>query len=405
MELRDMEESSYQQRRYHYQQAFAHALAADRLTQDSTQTELEQLQQDLQLSPAEVIQLERQVYAHFAHASANFAASNPTSSNFASADPATTQLPDPPLEPLPPTELQDSQLRLPADQPTDQPTDQPINQPTSFPGYYTDLRNALAQADWQAADQETLNLMLKLAKRETEGWLDVLAIQQFPCRDLDRIDRLWHHASRGKFSFSKQLEIYAAPATTPKARFLKFHSDEYERALVFSEEVGWWRSGAEFYKYYRQLNFSLQAPLGQFPALWFWRIPWWVSLQFGGLGNDRGGCRVDPPIIAALMERLQLCKQQNKQQNKQQTNLSSEHTQIPHSAALSERSESGQFETGQFETGQFESERSAISEGGVVEPSRELPPTELPSPSEELDARYRGTDDAFRSDNDGIERY
>jgi hypothetical protein len=379
MELRDVEESSYQQRRYQYQQAFAHALAADRLTQDSTQAELEQLQQDLQLSPAEVIQLERQVYAHFAQVLAN-----PASANVAAAAPAATQLPEPPSEPLPPTELQDSQSRLSVDHPPAQPVDQPI----SFPSYYTNLRNALAQANWQAADQETLNLMLKLAKRETEGWLDALAIEQFPCRDLERIDRLWHQASRGKFSFSKQLEIYTSPVTTPKARFLKFHSDEYERALVFSEEVGWWRSGAEFYKYYRQLNFSLQAPLGQFPALWFWRIPWWVALQFGGLGNDRGGCRVDPQTIAVLMERLQLCKQQNQQHANQQTNAFSETAQSSHSDISVERSDAGQFGSRQFESEHSESQRSATSEVGAVDPSRDLPPTELTRPTDGLDPRY-----------------
>jgi hypothetical protein len=300
MELRDVEEAHQAKCRW-YEEEFARALAANQLTQEATQERLWQLQQDLQLDAAEVIQLERQVYARSVQPSASTSAASPDADLFA------TRLPDSSSsDELAPTELQDTRSPI-----------SPEHSAT-LPSYYTELRNALTQKDWGEADRATLDLMLKLTRRETEGWLDLAAIEQFPCRDLERIDQLWNEASQGKFSFSKQLEIYSTPIP-PKARFLKFFGDDYERALSFSEQVGWWRSRAEFYKYYNQLIFGFEAPAGQFPALWFWAIPWWKALQFGGLGSSRGGCRVDPQTIAALMVQLQSCQTQQANPSTQST--------------------------------------------------------------------------------------
>ncbi|PSB03963.1 hypothetical protein C7B76_32300, partial [filamentous cyanobacterium CCP2] len=270
MELRDMEEVHQEKCRW-YQEEFAKAVQAQQLSDSATQESLWQLQQDLRLDAAEVIQLERQVYAHLEHPS-QLQPAIPLSDTI-----LTTRLADPPPNELAPTELQDSRSRLSSPEELE-----------SLPSEYRELEAALKTKNWQEADRATLALMLKLSDRETEGWLDLAAIESFPCKELNRIDRLWNDASQGKFSFSKQLQIYSNP-TPPKPRFLRLYGDDYERALVFSEEVGWWRSGAEFYKYYNQLAFEAEAQPGHFPALWFWTIPWWKALQFGGLGASRGG--------------------------------------------------------------------------------------------------------------------
>lgn len=69
---------------------------------------------------------------------------------------------------------------------------------------YSQLENLLKQKDWKQADRETFRLMLKVAKRESEGWLNLESIDYFPCPDLKKIDGLWVKYSNGRFGFSVQ---------------------------------------------------------------------------------------------------------------------------------------------------------------------------------------------------------
>ena len=67
---------------------------------------------------------------------------------------------------------------------------------------YQALETYLQNEQWQEADEETLKVMLKVADREEQGWLDPDSINNFPCEDLRIIDRLWVKYSKGKFGFS-----------------------------------------------------------------------------------------------------------------------------------------------------------------------------------------------------------
>merc|ERR1739838_983563 len=73
---------------------------------------------------------------------------------------------------------------------------------------YEKLRDFLAAGKWKEADEETGNCMLKVTKREKEGWLRVEDMDDFPCQDLGTIDQLWLKYSNGKFGFSLQKQIY-----------------------------------------------------------------------------------------------------------------------------------------------------------------------------------------------------
>ncbi|WP_372743786.1 GUN4 domain-containing protein [Nostoc sp. C052] len=57
------------------------------------------------------------------------------------------------------------------------------------------------------ADRETDNLMLNIAKRETERYLDYKQINSFSCDDLRKIDQLWISNSDNRFGFSVQKKI------------------------------------------------------------------------------------------------------------------------------------------------------------------------------------------------------
>jgi hypothetical protein len=77
-----------------------------------------------------------------------------------------------------------------------------------WPQQYKQLLDYLAAGDWQKADKETAEMMLKVANRESQGYLDEKAIEKFPCSDLRTIDQLWVQYSDGRFGLSVQKRIY-----------------------------------------------------------------------------------------------------------------------------------------------------------------------------------------------------
>ena len=69
---------------------------------------------------------------------------------------------------------------------------------------YRELEKLLKEKEWLKADGLTARIMLKVANREKEGWLNEDSVKIFPCIDLQTIDKLWVHYSDGKFGFSVQ---------------------------------------------------------------------------------------------------------------------------------------------------------------------------------------------------------
>jgi len=171
---------------------------------------------------------------------------------------------------------------------------------------YTHLQDLLESNQWQKADEETLSVMLQATERTQAGWLDAIAIAKFPCTDLHTIDRLWGRYSDEKFSFRVQYRLYSGVTISTENAVNLSRSDE-EQALELCKNVGWWVKRLEFLRYYNQFDFTLQAPDGHLPALWFWTIPWTEALQYGGIGSGRGGCRLDHRILTAFIDRLEQC--------------------------------------------------------------------------------------------------
>jgi GUN4-like len=159
-----------------------------------------------------------------------------------------------------------------------------------------DLKTLLLQEEWQAADDVTFRLMLQATNRLAEGWLDVDAIAQLPCSLLHQLDQLWLEASHGHFGFSVQRQIYLQEAGL--------------EALQLNQQVGWLLFQAKpfsFFKFYDFLNFSLEAPRGHLPALWYWRLPLVASWLSGGFGTGRGAGYGDNRLFDAMMLRLDRC--------------------------------------------------------------------------------------------------
>lgn len=287
IESQDVEAARQEKRRW-YAEEFAKVIDGDRVMNDATTHDrLLSLQRELELERSEVAQIEQQVYA--AKLNLDLDQFNPAILTQPFSSPQ-------PVDALPPTRLQSARSHS--------------STSTILPSYYRELVNCLQTRQWRQADQETFLIMLHVTHREEQGWLNSKAIETFPCEDLQRLDRLWGEHSNEKFSFRRQRRIYHN-TPLPKPSLLRLSNATYDKALIFSKTVGWWRSGAEFYKYYNQLTFDLEdydIPDGHLPALWFWKIPWWRAMRFGGLWASRGGCSVDVQTLSTFMGKLQNCQ-------------------------------------------------------------------------------------------------
>lgn len=172
------------------------------------------------------------------------------------------------------------------------------------PARYAQLAHYLAAGLWREADQETSRVMLQVAGREQQGYLDPADIRQFPCEDLRAIDQLWVQFSQGKFGFSVQKQIWLevggllegenrswlaglteqipAPVRVLLRRVgVKVKGDDYEVWLIFCDRVGW-RARKAFVSY-TDLKFNPSlSPVGELP---------WERCRFGVrvLGSGGGG--------------------------------------------------------------------------------------------------------------------
>ncbi|MGJ3249626.1 MAG: caspase, EACC1-associated type [Elainellaceae cyanobacterium] len=152
---------------------------------------------------------------------------------------------------------------------------------------YSKLEEFLQAQNWKEADQETLNVMLKVANREEEGWLDSESLENFPCDTLQRIDQLWVNASDGKFGFSVQKQIWQDVGSPT------VYNDAWEE---FGDRVGW-RVNGRWIDYPDNVTFDTSAPGGHLPMDLF------LGCGSGGVRSGAGG-----PWLSSLASRFVKCK-------------------------------------------------------------------------------------------------
>lgn len=121
---------------------------------------------------------------------------------------------------------------------------------------YSVFQYFLSQKQWKDADEETAKLMLKVAGRDKDGWLDTGSIDNFPCEELRTINNLWIKYSNVRFGFTVQKQIYLETGN----KLGQYNQIEWYR---FGEEIGW--KTKDGWLTTDNLNFSLSAPKGHLP--------------------------------------------------------------------------------------------------------------------------------------------
>jgi uncharacterized caspase-like protein len=155
---------------------------------------------------------------------------------------------------------------------------------------YTKLRDLLAAEKWKDADKETASIMCKVAGREQEDRLYREHIKDFPCQDLNTIDKLWIKYSKGHFGFSVQRRIWEELGA----------KTDYETECRLGDRVGW-RKNSEWLKY-SCLKSTLNATAGHLPSgikVGWLRWDLWEPREFW-----KGG-------MCSLMARLEECDTHN----------------------------------------------------------------------------------------------
>jgi hypothetical protein len=133
----------------------------------------------------------------------------------------------------------------------------PRTEPT--PVIFQKLETLLKEEKWRDADVETWNLMLKLTKREQEGWLRVEDVKNFPRQELRKMDQLWVKYSKGKFGFSVQKQIWLDLGGKLDGE------PDWDTFVKLSDRVGW-RKNNEWLSY-DNYTFSTNAPQGHLPSV------------------------------------------------------------------------------------------------------------------------------------------
>ncbi|MGI0494567.1 GUN4 domain-containing protein [Alkalinema pantanalense CENA528] len=127
---------------------------------------------------------------------------------------------------------------------------------------YSDLRDLLKAGKWQEADDETLRVMLQIARRKKHGWLDLQSIEKLPHIDLRTIDALWVKYSGGKFGFSVQKRVYLSCCEKTDRRYVYYEDECWKK---FGDAVGWRVN--EKWIWHSEANFNISAPQGHLPII------------------------------------------------------------------------------------------------------------------------------------------
>jgi predicted NACHT family NTPase len=160
---------------------------------------------------------------------------------------------------------------------------------------YQKLEELLKANHWKEADQETHRLMLTTVGKEAGQALNSFDLKNFPCEDLQILDRLWVKYSNGKWGFSVQKRIWqecGSPMDYNK-QWEKFGNRVgWRKEGNFGDRVGW--RDSDNWLDYSNLTFNLEnSPRGKFP--------WW------GLGG-RWSVFQGVGRVGALFSRTETCR-------------------------------------------------------------------------------------------------
>jgi serine/threonine protein kinase len=160
---------------------------------------------------------------------------------------------------------------------------------------YEKLEELLATGEWKEADQETAKVMLQVAGREKDGYLDRDSIEKFPCEDLRTIDQLWVEYSNGRFGFSVQKNIWLECGGKV----------DHETECELGDRMGWRVNGK--WISYEEGTFSIEAPCSGHLPVWYGLLGFGVAGLVFELGRSWLGLLGRGQGLSSLASRAASC--------------------------------------------------------------------------------------------------
>ncbi|OUL33581.1 AAA-like domain-containing protein [Nostoc sp. 106C] len=105
---------------------------------------------------------------------------------------------------------------------------------------YAQLEYSLKAKNWRKADEITLQMLLYIANREKEGFLDYPQIENFSCPVLKQIDDYWLQNSEGHFGFSVQKKIWLDTGNRLGVKLKDWNDNDKRNYIRFASTVGWY---------------------------------------------------------------------------------------------------------------------------------------------------------------------
>jgi hypothetical protein len=138
---------------------------------------------------------------------------------------------------------------------------------------YNQLAADLQQKNWQAADQLTYELTLKLAGKKafSRGYIDYTELESLPCDQFQQIDQLWRDASEGKFGFSAQQIVYKTQGQNWQKYYAKVGWANFKgnRFTPLVDRTLNWDTRRLEYSLDKQPNYE-NPPIGHLPVTISW---------------------------------------------------------------------------------------------------------------------------------------
>ncbi|WP_375470606.1 AAA-like domain-containing protein [uncultured Nostoc sp.] len=116
-----------------------------------------------------------------------------------------------------------------------------------------ELDYLMKQQRWREANSKNWQFILYSAGKEEQGYLNLIDIKNFNCKDLKQLDTLWVNNSKGYFGYSVQKKIYLASGNSldydwEKGEWKNWNEkgyNDYTKSLGWRGQDGEWRSYEE----------------------------------------------------------------------------------------------------------------------------------------------------------------
>ncbi|QMS86161.1 AAA-like domain-containing protein (plasmid) [Nostoc edaphicum CCNP1411] len=113
-----------------------------------------------------------------------------------------------------------------------------------------ELDYLMQQQRWREADSKNWQFLLYSAGKEEQGYLHLIDVKNFNCKDLKQLDRLWVKNSKGYFGYSVQKKIMASGNSLDfdweKGEWKNWNVTGYN---YFTKSVGWRGKDGELRRY------------------------------------------------------------------------------------------------------------------------------------------------------------